>query len=325
MNKNDILEEFDKNKSLYDSLCSKTEQLIKELLNANGIVVHYISYRTKDRTKLRDKIVRKGNKYSSLNEITDVAGIRIITNFAEDVNKVAEIIKLEFDIDLDNTIDKRNHAEDKFGYMSMHYVVSMLKNRLKFTEYKPYKDLKIEIQIRSILQHGWAEIEHDLGYKGAKGIPSEFKRDFNRISALLETADKEFDRLREELSSYNTQVIKDITLKPEEFNINNSTLYQFLEQNKSLKELNLKIANFYNVDLNDNLQDINFGELSEKLKLQGIKTINELNNLLEKNKDSVINNFSKVANYYGNTSSNVSGVDRSVGLHSIVDWININV
>ena len=80
--------------------------------------------------------------------------------------------------------------------MSMHYVVSIHQNRLKFTEYKSYTNLKIEIQIRSILQHGWAEIEHDLGYKGAKGIPDEFKRDFNRISALLETADNEFDRLR---------------------------------------------------------------------------------------------------------------------------------
>lgn len=170
MKKYNILEQYDKSKFLYESLCSKTEQLIKELLDANGIIIHYISYRTKERVKLQEKISRKGNKYSDIHEITDIAGIRIITNFAEDVNKVAEIIKSEFDIDFDNTIDKRNHASDKFGYMSMHYVVSILKSRLKFTEYKPYKDLKIEIQIRSILQHGWAEIEHDLGYKGAKGI-----------------------------------------------------------------------------------------------------------------------------------------------------------
>ena len=77
-------------------------------------------------------------------------------------------------------------------------------------------------------------------------------------------------------------------------------------------------------DLNDDLTDIDFGELSEKIKLQGYKTINELINLLEKNKKSVISNYTSLSNYYGN-EENVSGVNRSVGLHSLIDWLNIKV
>ena len=88
-----ILKQFDKNKSLYSSYCEKTKQLIKEILEANNITIHHISFRVKDRTRLEEKITRKNNKYTQLSDITDVAGIRIITNFAEDVNIVAKIIK----------------------------------------------------------------------------------------------------------------------------------------------------------------------------------------------------------------------------------------
>lgn len=316
-----ILKEFDTKKTLYDSLCLKSEQLIKEILNVQGIIVHHLSHRTKERNKIREKVIRKGYKYSNLNQITDVAGIRVITFFAEYVDKVADIISTEFNIDLKNTIDKRILAEDQFGYMSLHYVASISNNRLKLAEYKPYKGLKFEIQIRSILQHGWAEIEHDLGYKGAKGIPSGFKRDFNRIAALLETADNEFHRLRRELSIYDEEVEKDYTLKPSKLDINNSTLKKFFEQNKTLYQVNTEIAKYYAVELDNNPENVeHLGELSEKIKTHGIKTINQLNRILEQNKKQLIFNIPSLKT--DRDIANVSGVDSSVGLHTLLDFID---
>jgi len=109
MNKKiEILDEFDIKKTIYDSFGIRSFQLLKELLRANQITIHHISNRTKEKEKVQEKIVRKGFKYSNLEEITDICGIRIITYFANDVDKIAEIISSEFVIDEENTIDKLN-------------------------------------------------------------------------------------------------------------------------------------------------------------------------------------------------------------------------
>jgi len=104
-------------------------------------------------------------------------------------------------------------------------------------EYKRYKDLKVEIQIRSILQHAWAEIEHDLGYKGEVSIPDKYKRAFNRLSALLETADIEFDRLKSELLTYEEEVPELIKSEPESVDINKASLSSFIDTNETLLEI----------------------------------------------------------------------------------------
>jgi ppGpp synthetase/RelA/SpoT-type nucleotidyltranferase len=317
--KKEILIEYDQKKPLYDSLGNKCETLIRELLEVNNIIVHHLSHRTKDKVKLEEKVVRKGFKYRCLGDITDISGIRIITYFAEDVDTIADIIQAEFKVDSGNTIDKRDLEEDKFGYMSMHYVVSISSPRAKLAEYKKLKDLKFEIQIRSILQHGWAEIEHDLGYKGAKGIPSEFKRDFNRIAALLETADNEFNRLRKQLSTYDITVEKDFKSLQEDLKINNSTLRQFIEQSKQLDSINREIAKIYNVSLDPGTENIEMGELTEKLKFNGFSEINDLSKVL---KDSFKDLKSALPELMKYDIGLVTEVNKSVGLHTLIDYIN---
>jgi ppGpp synthetase/RelA/SpoT-type nucleotidyltranferase len=107
----------------------------------------------------------------------------------------------------ENTIDKRKTlSPNVFGYLSVHYVVSFDKNRLKKKAFADYKDIRFEIQIRSILQHAWAEIEHDLGYKSEIEVPDEIRRKFSRLAGLLEIADSEFISLRDISKNYALDV-----------------------------------------------------------------------------------------------------------------------
>lgn len=83
--------------------------------------------------------------------------MRIITYFSEDVDKIASIIQSEFEVDEHNSVDKRIKLDPvRFGYLSLHYVVKLNSTRVRLSEYIIFKDLKVEIQIRSILQHAWA-------------------------------------------------------------------------------------------------------------------------------------------------------------------------
>ena len=105
--------------------------------------------------------------------------MRIITYFAEEVDAVAQLIEREFTIDRKNSIDKRMALDpDQFGYLSVHYIVSLAANRSQLPEYAALSGLSAEIQIRSILQHAWAEIEHDLGYKSQTAVPRDVVRQF---------------------------------------------------------------------------------------------------------------------------------------------------
>jgi len=198
-----LLRQFDLTISRYEDFCSTTADLIKRLLSTKKIEIHSISGRCKNRKSFEKKITKKSH-YKNLPDITDLAGVRIITHYADDVDIIAKLIEKEFEIDRGNSTDKRLILDpDRFGYLSLHYVVSLKNTRSKLQEYSDYEGLKVEIQIRSILQHTWAEIEHDIGYKSEHEVPGPIKRKFSRLAGLLELADQEFISIRSEIGKYS--------------------------------------------------------------------------------------------------------------------------
>jgi hypothetical protein len=168
---------------------------------------------------------------------------------------------------------------NKFGYLSYHLICKISPNRLLLPEYEKYKDIKFEIQIRSILQHAWAEIEHDIGYKSSLGIPKELKRKFSRIAGLLETADENFCEIKKAIEIYQEKIEKNEN--------------EFLQTDLNLNSLQLFIENQIVIEL-DNYIAIDAGKSSldtetkqdslssylDMLSYFNIKTIQQLNDLL---------------------------------------------
>lgn len=187
-----ILKEFEIKESLYRDFTKTVAKLLKQVLADEGIPTYDLHVRVKGKNNLEEKVMRPGKFYKKLEDITDLAGLRVITYYADDVDRVAKAIEKEFILDEANVIDKRRDLEpDRFGYLSLHDIVMLSPERLQLREYKKFQGMKAEIQIRSILQHTWAEIEHDLGYKSERKLPSELRRSFSRLAGLLEIADQE--------------------------------------------------------------------------------------------------------------------------------------
>lgn len=132
-----------------------------------------------------------------LDQITDLLGARVITYIPEAVNRVCEIVTHEFNVveELDKGAETR--ARGMFGYASKHFLVRLDHERQRLPEYRRIGDRVFEIQVRTAVQHAWAEFEHDVRYKVA--IPAEVKPDFDRrfllAAALLEMADREFTEI----------------------------------------------------------------------------------------------------------------------------------
>ncbi len=282
-----VLNEYDKDCTLYADFTAKIYELVKELLKENAIFVHSVNPRVKSRGSLEKKLNKADRKYSRLQDVTDISGIQIITYFSDDVDKVASIVEKEFNIDKENSVDKRTLMDpDRFGYLSIHYVAQINSERLKLTEYKRFGACKVEIQVRSILQHAWAEIEHDLGYKGKLAVPREIRRKFSRLAGLLEIADSEFIEIRNSLSIYEASVKQEIAKAPSEVLVNQASLISYIENSKLVLELDESIAGITESVLVKNKEAI--ASDIPKLYFVDIKTIAQLDEALIENKELIL-------------------------------------
>ena len=191
-----ILQEYRDHLPEFREQTQAIQKTLRDTLDKAGIIVTSIESRVKTEDSLAGKLELKGAKYKSLADITDIIGLRVITYYSEDVDKVASAVDRLFDIDWDNSVDKRKLLEiDTFGYLSLHYICT-----------KKGFGYRFEIQMRTILQHAWANMNHDTGYKSGVEIPTYYRRSLSRMAGLLELVDEEFSRIRVELADYRRKV-----------------------------------------------------------------------------------------------------------------------
>ena len=177
-------------------LATQAYDELRQALDEQGIYVTAMEHRVKTERSLAGKLELKGAKYKSIDDITDLVGLRIITFYSDEVDKVAAIAKRIFDIDWKESVDKRKiHELDAFGYNSLHYICRLKTGGPRF-----------ELQMRTALQHVWSTMTHDTGYKGDVKIPREYLRQFSRLAGMMELIDDEFSRLRLVLADYRRHI-----------------------------------------------------------------------------------------------------------------------
>ena len=206
------VEAFKAKRPIYEGFVNSVESLLANLIVAESVDIVTMESRVKEIASFEEKIQRDGKNYTDpINELTDLAGLRVITHQLAAIDKICTIIRDNFTIDEANSIDKLESLDaDRFGYLSVHFVASLNADRAALPEYQAYTGLKVEIQVRTVLQHAWAAIDHKLSYKRKKEIPPNLRRKLYRISALLETADSEFESLRTELEENKKQYETDV-------------------------------------------------------------------------------------------------------------------
>jgi ppGpp synthetase/RelA/SpoT-type nucleotidyltranferase len=310
------LADFEKNKALYEGYRRVCHGLIEELLRLGGFGVHSVTSRVKERSSLRGKLGRTGKNYRGLQEITDIVGIRVITHFEDDVDRIGALIEHEFEIDRQESIDKRKLLDpDRFGYLSLHYICSLTGNRLKLPEFARFADMKCEVQLRSILQHAWAEIEHDLGYKAGATVPAPIRRRFSRLAGLLEIADCEFTQLRDELASYESRVADEIKQSPSSVQVDDVSLKALIESDSLIGELSRAMADFVNANLMD-VSVRTLQALPRYLQYVEISTIQELREAMSARKELILGQWR-----IRMRSRSISALDKGIAIFHLVQVV----
>ncbi|MES2238980.1 MAG: hypothetical protein V4497_01845 [Bacteroidota bacterium] len=273
------IEWYISNELIYKKLAKKIDNILTEIFNSRNINYHIVNSRSKDIDSFREKI--NNEKYDNpIEQIKDLAGIRIITYVEDEVEIVCKLIEEIFNIDKVNSLDKSTELGiDKVGYKSVHFVASLKDDRLKLPEYKIFENRFFEIQVRTILQHAWAEIEHDRNYKFSGKLPNEINRRFKLLAGSLEISDREFNNISREIDEISKEVETRTKKGNLNFELSSTSVKQFLETR--FKEL---FTNGYELiqKMNDNI----INELSSF----DLKTLQDLDKIIPKDLIKVLQN-----------------------------------
>ena len=260
------IREFSKKRIFYENFAEQVLNILKVIIKEEYPDIKIASYskRAKEIESLRKKL--RKDKYNETSEITDLAGVRIITYSKKDIPLIAGIIKSSFDVDIQNSIDKTlSLGNNKVGYRGDHYVVSFSADRARMPENKNFKDLKCEIQVTSLIAHTWSEITHEKGYKFEGELPEELERRKNLLAGMLELADLEMDAYVESFDSYVSKIEQEIEKGCLKYQINSMSLERFM----AWRFPDIAPQIFRDVDL-----------ILNELRLYGLSTIKELDELI---------------------------------------------
>lgn len=261
-----------------EKLANKANDLLRHALREQGIYVTAIEHRVKTEKSLVRKLELKGTKYKSIDDITDLVGLRVITFYTDEVDKVAAIAKRIFNIDWQESVDKRKlHELDSFGYNSLHYICRLKQADIVDNDKNP----RFELQMRTALQHVWSTIEHDTGYKGDVKIPREYLRQFSRLAGLLELADDEFSRLRIVLTDYRRQTLALVKSgQLDDVPLSRDTFRNYLDL-KPFDRLNLRIAAVNQAEI----YPVSVMSYLPVLESLGLETLGDVQHFIDENSD----------------------------------------
>jgi len=192
-----LAQRYDRLRPIYTELVSVMMALLGELITVSGIPIILIEGRVKDLSHVIEKSKRPGHSYfDPLDEMTDLAGVRVVAPTLIDVDRVSAILRREFEIDYGNSVDKAaGLGPDQFGYQSKHYVLRLREPRSTDPGLLEMASLWVEVQLRTALQDAWAKATYHRLYKSEEEIPPSYRRRFHALAAMFELADREFSLL----------------------------------------------------------------------------------------------------------------------------------
>jgi len=285
---NNLTKKFSDKRDTYNKFAKAIEAVIKKRLLDLKINEFSTKSRAKDIESFKGKIERK-SYVNPLIDITDLAGIRIILCYTDQLKIVEEIIYSEFIVDPDKSVDKSQlYDPATFGYLSNHYIVSNNKKKQADSKWKDFNNLFAEIQVRSSLQDSWAMVSHAL-YKNEKAVPTALFRRLNRIAGLFELADQEFVEIKTIIEKYVAEIQQNFDSgNTETIGINYHSIMEFISRSHEVIEAK-NVAKNSGLLADQNLQQEYYNKIDcqiivEICNLLNISNLEELDKLLKENR-----------------------------------------
>lgn len=209
-------EHYNEKRSLFEDAVASYKTLISLLLADNdNFPTPSVSGRIKNREECINKFSLKYQKkceeqqapYEIKDYVSDIIGVRVVCLYESDIQLIKDVIAENFEIisETDKTLALESQ-DDTFGYKGLHLDIKLSSLRAKLPEYRRFSEFQFEVQIRTTVQDAWSILDHKIKYK--KSIPQYLKRRINRMAALFELADQEFENIRNETTKLEQETAK---------------------------------------------------------------------------------------------------------------------
>jgi ppGpp synthetase/RelA/SpoT-type nucleotidyltranferase len=262
---------LDSNHPRFRNLTDAVVSITTNLLSEAGITFLAVSGRTKSISDCVSKTKRKNYK-NPIRQLTDISGIRIIVFFEHDIERVSDIIQKSFQIDSENSHNKDDVlSANEVGYRSVHFVGDLGSPRNLLPEYVGLKDLKFEFQVRTVLQHAWAELAHDRNYKFSGQLPKPLERKLYLLAGQLELTDTGFSELSKDIDAYVKEVSVSTAEGSLDIEINSLSLEQFVRQWCDMNKVPLE---------NSARPSDGYAILIDELQRYGVTTLERLSSII---------------------------------------------
>ncbi len=206
MESSEIRTQFEQLKPRYERLAKVVKTVLTQEFARAAFDPSTVIWRVKELNHFLEKIERKGYA-EPFKENEDFAGIRVVCRYTPELDQVCAIIKAQFAVVTEEDVSERLDVNE-MGYLGRHYVVRLVDD-WQGPHYDGLSALKCEIQVRTICQDAWAQIDRHLNYASPYSLPQPIKRELYRMAVLLETAQQSFDGIVAKRDEYAREVSAD--------------------------------------------------------------------------------------------------------------------
>jgi ppGpp synthetase/RelA/SpoT-type nucleotidyltranferase len=180
----------------FEAAAVELQLVVSQMLADLLVPIHIVTARAKRPSSLRIKCRRKDYANPAV-QATDLLAVRVITYSKNDIDDVARRLRSKLHVSEAKSRDARKElAENEFGYRSVHLIARL--RAPGALDHAAIGKRWFEVQVRSILDHAWSEIEHEAVYKSGVRFPSDVRRRFKAVAASLEVLEDAFVALAAE-------------------------------------------------------------------------------------------------------------------------------
>lgn len=266
---------------LYEEFAARIRNLIQDLVELEGVEFYAIEGWAEKPAELLHLLSELDEK--DLSGI-DLVRVRVLLRFPEDVLKIEELIKSEFQIDSERSVPS-SQLEDpfRFGYPAVVYILALSDTRSRLREWAKYKDLSFRLELRTLLQEAWATIFPRVNQTVGTLSEKKLTRELVLLSSLLEKADEGFLNLRKAVKDEALLVPPQVNSKPKtpeaEKLFSDEELYMLFHDDASILgrwNATAQDAGFPEFTPNADYLRESFTHLAGILRAAGIDTISEV-------------------------------------------------
>lgn len=195
------LPEFERQRKSYEEFCRKFEELVQDILKGGGVPAESTDHRVKSHDSTERKVLELEKDFATWGDFAatlgDLAGVRAIFCYRDEVERAADILRPEFNVHADQPYGFMDLEPERFGYVTWQFTVSLKDPRSASPEWAAHREKRVEIQLRTLLQHAWAEHSRRWHYKSPGLHDPRLERQLACLAALVEIGDRELCQLVE--------------------------------------------------------------------------------------------------------------------------------